>query len=286
METSTACFAQVRAGYSSRAASSTTKHVFWLLLLVVCLTLVGVEAQAQDFGYGHGTALIVLRTPKALYAAVDSKETSRVYRDGVPTDGESLMCKIRRVGPYYSFVSGVARGTNGFDALQEVASLYTPGDDLEKLAAATRESVPRMLTPLLKMMLDADPANFAKTYVGSAALQLALVGKEQNAPKVVVVEFQAAATAQGTVTLTSRTMSCPGDCTFPATGYFLGAHDAMEQSARQNPAILAKPNEDGIEKLIGLEYNSRPDIVGGPISMLKVGPSGPTVLRSGVCALN
>jgi hypothetical protein len=217
---------------------------------------------------------------------VDSKETDRVYRDGKPTVAGTLMCKVRKVGPYYSIVAGVARGTNGFDALQEVATAYRPGDDLAKLGSSAREFVPRTLTPLLKTMLDTDPEMFAKNYSGQAALQLTLIGSEQNAPKVLVVEFQAVQTAGGTLSLASRTMSCPGDCASPTMGYFLGAHEAIEESLRHNTAIISKPNEDGIEKLIGLEYSSRPDIVGGPISMLKVSPSGSTVLRNGACALN
>jgi|SRR5580658_7069084 hypothetical protein len=49
------------------------------------------------------------------------------------------------------------------------------------------------------------------------------------------------------------------DCPGPSFGYFLGAHEAVEESVRRNPAIPNKPDPDGVEKLIGLEYAKRPD---------------------------
>jgi hypothetical protein len=269
-----------------RGLADHPKYVLQLLLSTIFLIFFGTSAPAADFGIEHGTAVVVLRSPKAIYAAVDSKEIDTVYRDGKPSVAETEVCKIRKVGPYYSIVAGVMRGTNGFDALQEVSSAYKPGDDLEKLSTAVRESVPQALTPLLKSVLDADPAMYAKNYAAQAALHLTLIGSEQNSPKVMVVEFRAVEATPGTVTMATRTMSCPGDCPGPSVGYFLGAHEAVEESVRRNPAILNKPDEDGVEKLIGLEYASRPDIVGGPVSMLKISPSGATVLRNGACALN
>jgi hypothetical protein len=262
------------------------KYVLQLLLSTIFPIFAGSSAPAADFGIEHGTAVVVLRSPKAIFAAVDSKEVDTVYRDGKPSVAETQVCKIRKVGPYYSIVAGVMRGTNGFDALQEVSSAYKPGDDLETLSAAIRESVPQMLTPLLKSVLDTDPAMYAKNYGAQAALHLTLIGSERNSPKVMVVEFQPVETTPGTVTMSTRTMSCPGDCPSPSVGYFLGAHEAVEESVRRNPAILNKPDPDGVEKLIGLEYSSRPDIVGGPLSMLKISSSGSTVLRNGACALN
>ena len=262
------------------------KYVLQLLLSTILLIFAGSSASAADFGIEHGTAVVVLRSPKAIYAAVDSKEVDTVYRDGKPSVAESQVCKIRKVGPYYSIVAGVMRGTNGFDAQQEVSSAYKPGEDLATLSTALRESVPQSLAPLLKSVLDTDPAMYAKNYAAQAALHLTLIGSEQNSPKVMVVEFQAVESTPGTVTMTTRTMSCPGDCPGPSVGYFLGAHEAVEESVRRNPAILSKPDPDGIEKLIGLEYASRPDIVGGPLSMLKIGSAGSTVLRNGACDLN
>jgi hypothetical protein len=256
-----------------------------LISALVCACAGGV-APAADFGFEHGTAVVVLRSPRAIFAAVDSKETDSLYLDGKLTVDEHLMCKIRKVGPYYSIVAGVARATNGFDALQEVSTAYKPGDDLEQLGAAVRESVPLTLAPILKTILEVDPAMFARTYAGQPALQLTLVGSEQKSPKVLVVEFQAMETKSGDVALSTRTMSCPGDCPSPNTGYFLGAHEAIDQLLRQSASILDRPDEGGTERLIGLEYDSRPDIVGGPLSMLKISGSGSTVLRSGVCALN
>jgi hypothetical protein len=135
-------------------------------------------------------------------------------------------------------------------------------------------------------MHDVDPPMFTKTYGGSAALQLILIGTDQHAPKVVVAEFQAVESSSSAIRLDTRTMSCPGTCSTPTVGFFLGAHEAIEQALKHESRILSRPDEHGVEKLIGLEYDSRPDIVGGPLSMLKIDRSGPTMLRSGTCAFD
>lgn len=260
--------------------------VFHLLPSAILLTFFVCSAFAADFGFGHGTAVVVLRSPKAVYAAVDSKVLNEEYTNGQLSVGESQECKIGRIGPYYTIVAGMMRGTNGFNALQEVASAYRPGETLEALGQSLQQSVPRMLAPMLATLLKQDPAAFARHYGAYAPLHLTLLGNEQNTPKVVVVEFKAEPDASGDVSLATRTMSCPGDCPAPNAGYFLGAHEAVEASVQQNPAVLTKPNEQELERLIGLEYASRPDIVGGPITMLRVSPAGSAVLRSGACSLN
>ena len=277
----------LRFGQCSRPApAGFQKYACLLLLSAITAVFFAGSAAAADFGFAHGTAVVVLRSPKALYAAVDSKEIDQEYRNGQLTVAEKVACKIRKVGPYYSIVAGIMRGTNGFDALQEASDAYKPGDDLEAVSDSLRQSVPHMLAPMLTALLQQDPDGFAKNYGTYGALHLTLIGNEQNAPKVVVVEFRALTSAEGKVSLNSRTMSCPGDCPAPNTGYFLGAHEAVEASVHDNPSVLNKPSEPAVERLIGLEYASRPDIVGGPITMIKVSPSGSAVLRNGACTLN
>lgn len=280
-------FPALRFDQCSRLASAGfQKYAAQLLLSAIAALFFAGSAAAADFGFAHGTAVVVLRSPKALYAAVDSKEIDEEYRDGQLSVAERVACKIRKVGPYYSIVAGIMRGTNGFDALREAAEAYRPGDNLEAVSESLRKSVPGTLAPMLTALLEQDPAGFEKNYGQYGALHLTLIGTEQNAPKVVVVEFRALAGAEGKVSVATRTMSCPGDCAAPNSGYFLGAHEAVEASVQANPSVLIKPSEPEVERLIGLEYASRPDIVGGPITMVKVSPSGSAVLRNGACALN
>lgn len=276
-----------RPGKGTRLASGGfQKCASWLLLSAIAGIFFAASAPAADFSFAHGTAVVVLRSPKALYAAVDSKEIDENYRNGQLSVAEKLACKIRKVGPYYSIVAGIMRGTNGFDALQEAADAYKPGDDLEAVGESLRQSVPKTLAPMLTALLEQDPDGFQKNYGRYGALHLTLIGNEQKAPKVVVVEFRALTSAEGKVSVATRTMSCPGDCVAPNAGYFLGAHEAVEASVHDNPSVLIKPSELEVQRLIDLEYASRPDIVGGPVTMVKVSPSGSVVLHNGACTLN
>ncbi len=247
------------------------------MLMVFCTT----SAPAQTAGTGHGTAVVVLRSPKAIYAAVDSKLTMETSLDGVRTTYSAAECKVKRVGPYYSIVAGLARTSNGFDALEEVAHDYKAGDDLTTLANAVLQSVPRSLGPMLQQLYDTAP-DVLSAHLSDSALNLTIVGSDHGVTKVIVDEFSVTQN-RATISVTGKAVSCPGDCPTANAGYFLGAHEATESAVRQNPSILTHADEQVVGRLIHLEYESRPDVVGGPVSIVKVTPSGASVLRAGAC---
>jgi len=261
----------------SRVSSTVSGRAAFVLLLLSF----GTAAPAQVEGIGHGTAVVVLRSPKAIFAAVDSKLTIETSRDGVRTFESGTHCKVRRVGPYYSIIAGIAGTTNGFDAQDEVARSFRAGDDLAALANAVLQSLPKSLAPKLQELRASDPA-FLSSSFGDAALNLTLLGRDRGVPRVFVDQFSVIADGM-TIRVTGRAMSCPGDCPAANAGYFLGEHEATESAVRLNPSILLHPDEQQVEKLIHLEYASRPDVVGGPLSVIKVTPSADTVLLAGAC---
>jgi hypothetical protein len=265
-----------------------------LCLLSLFLLLTGSlsPTPALSQGYGYGTAVVVLRSSEVLLAAVDSKEIYRDYRDGEAVVDERTACKLTSAGPYYAIVAGLSHGTNGFDALKEAAQSYTAGDGLGEMAARAERSVPRLLVPLLKAIQDSDPADFARRYRGRTVLQLSLMGldrgtgRDNGSPRVVVLEFIEKEAAPGYPGLSTRTASCPGDCPDPTAAYFLGTHDKIDEAVARDGALIRPPTESRVEKLIGFEYLDRPDLVGGPLSILRIGKSGGTILRPGVCSFN
>jgi hypothetical protein len=241
--------------------------------------------QAEEYtvaGIGHGTTAVVLLSPKSIYAAVDSKLTYQEYRDGKLRVTNTLLCKMKPVGPYYSVVAGVVRGTNGYDAQEEIAKAYAPGRGIAEMMAALQTQVPEKLLPMFQTMRDIDPAAFDSNIAGNE-LQVALMGMEINAPKVGLVEFLAI-DDNGKVGLTVRLSSCPGNCETPTTGYLLGSHEAIEASMRRDSSVLNHPTEEEIDQLMQLEFASHPDVVGGPIAMVRISAAGSSVLRAGACA--
>ena len=60
-----------------------------------------------------------------------------------------------------ALIAGIARGTNGFDALDEIRHAYQPGDSLAVFAFRLRASIPPRLEPMLTIIRDLDPRQFA-----------------------------------------------------------------------------------------------------------------------------
>jgi hypothetical protein len=260
-------------------------RILALILSVSSLTLLcaaGVFAQ----GFGYGTAVVVLRSSDVLLAAVDSKEIYRDYRDGKAIVDERTTCKLAAAGPYYAMVAGLAHGTNGFDALKEARQSYRASDGLGDIAARAGSAEPRLLIPLLKAIRDHDPADFAQRYRGQTVLQLTLMGRDNGSPRVIVLEFIENESTADSLDLSTRRMSCPGDCPNPTAAYFLGTHDRIDEAVTHDMNLIRHPDESRVEKLIHFEYTDRPDLVGGPLSMIRIGKSGGTILRPGACSIN
>ena len=247
--------------------------------------LPGAGRLALGQGAGSGTAVVVLRSHDVLLAAVDSNENYLLYRDGVPTLDRRTVCKVAQAGPYYAIVAGIANGTNGFDALRETEKAWRAGESLDALAAGISETIPPQLTPLMQSLYDADRVAFVRQYRGQTALQLLLLGAENGTPQMRIVEFTEAG-ASGSVLLSAKTSACRGDCAPGRTAWFLGTHDRIDQFVRAHAAAIRHPDERSLDKLIALEYQDRPDLVGGPISMLKVTRTGGTMIRDGACSLS
>ncbi len=254
-------------------------------MLCSCLGLGASPGRAHHpvvAGIGSGTTVVVIRSPKSIYAAVDSKLTYSEYRDGELSVTNTLLCKMKPVGPYYSIVAGAVRGTNGYNAQEEIVRAYAPGRGIDEMLSALQTLVPTKLVPMFQTMRDIDPDTFDSNLAG-AELQVALLGMDNNTPKVGIVEFQATE-ENGQVGLTAKLSTCPGNCPTPVIGYFLGTHEAIEASIRTDNSVLSHPSEEKLDQLIRLEFASRPDVVGGPVAMVRIGAAGSSVLRAGACA--
>jgi hypothetical protein len=269
-----------RYGFISRVLRS--RKTYDRLLSLVLLTTTP-SAYAQ--GFGHGTTAVVIRSPKAILAGVDSKETYSEYRNGQLSVTSNLVCKLTQVGPYYALIAGIARGTNGFDALDEIRHAYQPGDSLAIFTSRLRASIPPRLEPMLTVIRDLDPRQFDRIYLQQTALTITAFGIEAGLPSVAIVDFRANGAPQGPVTLASESMSCPGTCSSPTMAYLSGVHERLDNFLVSNPEILNRPTEDHIREMLEMESQSHPDIVGGPPVLIKIDKYRASVISSGVCSL-
>jgi len=253
----------------------------FVLFAVPVLTV----ASNVDHGveYGSGTALVIVRSAKSVLAAVDSKETYRKFQEGVWSAEEKQICKAAPVGPYYSLVAGLDRGSDGFDALREISKAWQPGDSLVELAARVTSSLPVRLSSLLETLRAADPAEFDQRYRNTVALQIALLGVEGHNSKVIILEFLTNQSS-GNPALSVRTTECPGNCGRSPSAFFLGVHEKIDQSVQSDSRLVAGLRESNIASLVELERQNRPDLVGGPVAVIRMDSNGSALLQSGACS--
>jgi hypothetical protein len=109
------------------------------------------------------------------------------------------------------------------------------------------------------------------------------MGAEARKPKVIVILFGAAEGTDGGVNITSRVMTCPGNCGAPNAAYFLGVHETIDKAIQSDPSKIRYADETHLRALIDLEYASRPDVVGGPVSLIRTSAAGPVFVDPGAC---
>lgn len=247
-----------------------------------CIAAFASGLHAQRAVVGHGTTIVILRSPDLLVAAVDSKETDKEYRaDGSVQSSERIVCKAAKVGGYYAIASGVLRGDNGFDALKAVSRIDSPGEGIDTLTARVAGTVAEGLRPLLSRVRDTTESIFRTGYQNLPATQIALLGVDNRGPQVRIIQFIALDSPAG-VSVEPRVAPCPGNCrTF---GYALGTNDKITEALRADPRLFSHTSETQAERLIDLEYADRPDVVGGPVTVFRASRTGISQIRNGACA--
>jgi hypothetical protein len=238
--------------------------------------------QAAGAGVGAGTTVVVIRSPKILLAAVDSRETWVEYRGGIVSSEQRSICKARKIGPFYALVAGTARGTNGFNALDEVAKAYNAGLGINELAGRVRDSMPAVLGRLLDSVRESNPEEYTRRYAGQTALQIVIAGVEAGVTRSAVVEFFEDSTGSA---MSARMRMCPGECSGLVSTVFLGIHGEIDALVARDNAMLLRPAAGLAESLIAVESAAHPDVVGGPVSIVKFDKSGGQMVQGGACAI-
>lgn len=247
---------------------------------VLVLSLLALAAMPMSI---RATSEVIIVGPRVVVAAADSKEVVSAYL----VNGETLtdsreICKLRRAGPSVALAAGFVRA-NDFYALEAIRELGRAGQSLDELAARVIEALPAKLGPALEAARKAGDEALRRTMEEQDALEVAIIGMRDGAPGVSVIAFKANADEAGHITISSRQQRCPGDCPAGTVSYFLGAHEAIEKAIAENPSLTAKPTLTAVAYLNNLEYESRPDIIGGPQTLVRADSEGVRIVQSGAC---
>lgn len=237
-----------------------------------------------ETAYWHGTSGAVIVSPQAVVAAIDSKEVSQTFRnDGTLESAEQFACKVRRAGRFYVLIAGISRATDGFDALQVADGLYREGDTLASYAERLREVLPYRLEPILESLRAGNARAFDQKFRGQDVLQMSVTGVEEGGPRVVVLNFLAAVTHGGEISVEVTRAGCPGDCAMGSAVYLLGVHADAERYDAAHPEQAGDVSTGRALRLIGTEYERHPEVVGGPATVIRADAGGVTMEQNGVC---
>lgn len=250
------------------------------LLLAISVLVSG--DRPQPIAVGAGTAVVALRANGVILAGVDSQENYIVYRDGASSASRRTVCKVAHPGPFFAVIAGVTHGADGFDAVAETSRAWRSGDTLDALATRLRAAIPARLIPLLESLRAADAAGFASRYVNQVATQILLTGSENGLPQVRILEFFV--TGSDSVSIAVRARGCPEECAGRSGAWFLGIHDRIDEFLRANARAANRADEPTLDRLLALEYEARPDAVGGPLTIVRVTGNGAELVRAGACS--
>ncbi len=234
--------------------------------------------------YSHGTSEVILMSPGTIVAAADSKEVSYLFlSDGSSVSDNKEVCKARRVGSVLALAAGYVQ-IGDFNIFDEIETLYHEGDSVETLAARLRDILPGRLGTVVNLVNDASGKKLEKEVSGNDLLQIALIGNEGGAPALHIISFALVQGKEPHLGVALNERRCPGDCSNGSAAFYLGVHDAVDEYVRKVPSLAANATIDNAMLLSGLEYASRPDIVGGRASLFRVDSPGISVVESGACS--
>jgi hypothetical protein len=255
-----------------------------IALLAMILSADHSHSSFVQESFSHGTAEIIIVEPGLVMAAADSREVSHSFlSDGNTQHFAYNSCKLRRAGNTVVMAAGFVRA-NDFNALDEVRSLHRPGDELHDTAVRVRHELPEALGHALERVRKVGDTAFRASLEKANALEIALIGLQEGKPGVEVMAFIAQANSDGSIRVRVQAQRCPGDCPNGRSAYFLGEHGAIAKAIARDASLVRGANTNHVTTLLQVEYADRPDIVGGPRTLLRVGDSGVEVMEAGQCS--
>jgi hypothetical protein len=257
------------------------RTLLFLCATSLCVTAAGRETLGR---VSHGTSEIILISPGFIAVSADSKEVNTAFlSNGKTTTREVESCKVARVASFVAMAAGYVRA-DAFDALDFVRNSYQANETFHSFAARLTNLISKSLARTLKSTVKVGDRAFQDSLTHQDALEIALIGVESGQPAVEVLSFQARTEASGNIEILSRKYSCPGDCYNGHAAFYLGVHGAVDRMVARQPDLITSATLETASMLNRLEYNERPDIVGGPQTLITADTFGIHVINGGACS--
>jgi hypothetical protein len=230
----------------------------------------------------NATTIVAIWTPSDVTIAADAK-----YLTG---DGRALdpICKIRMTNGVLYAHSGLAANVKTGFSVDDLlnATLKTDGTLAERVERIDAQIVPRLRENLASIKSE-DP-EFTKRWIDAAPLEIIFVAVENHQPELLIDAYKANVGADGAVMVTPTQKACPGVCDPRGTfGAFIGVHDLIDREAAADPNTVVRLGVEGaVRHFVEEEIADRPDMVSGPLSIVRISDAGATWVEVGLCGAN
>lgn len=220
------------------------------------------------------TTIVAVRNSAEVVLAADSKGTTPDNK----TRAGAVVCKIYSCANFFVGIAGVREAAiNQFrfsfpPLLTEACRKgRTPQD---KVAALERLLVPR-LTRLLQEAKRRDITSYYQLTQTRAVLSVVMVGYEGKVPFIISRSFLAPASARAPVVVQVTGINQLGPLSRGPIEYSFGGHyEQINELVKTRTDLWGAGLVEASKFLVRYMIASRPDVVGPPIDILRIGPSG------------
>lgn len=229
-----------------------------------------------------GTTLVALRTPEAVYLAIDSRILE--IQRGQQATGTG--CKVTQLGPTLFMALAGLFQDDSFSAVKLAMDARANNDSMKKIADAFAVSARAPFQAFIRRLQVQQPGYFKDHGIGANILGVAFVGIESGVPTLSVRHFGSALVRDGSIAATPPGhLDCPGDCPTGITDIVLGESEAANAILNRTPQFWRDFGiVPGLNKLINAEIDrTHHTAVEGPIALLQVGSSSATWINPGLC---
>lgn len=218
------------------------------------------------------TSIIGFRASDRFIIAADSK----VVLTGKGIGGPPTACKISRSGDFYFALAGLVNDRNrSFFPYETAGRSFRIGDSFDHNLARMDQAVSISLSIEMARLKTEDPDDFA-VFHKPGIDTLSIIGGEMidGTPHMFSRGFQY---DDQTETVSTSRASCPGDCSNGGgMFFFIGETNLSTRMANEfldDTKAVHDPIAE-VRKIVEAEIRTYPEIVGPPITILRVDKNG------------
>ncbi|TDH29010.1 hypothetical protein EXU57_02750 [Segetibacter sp. 3557_3] len=221
------------------------------------------------------TTIVIYITPEFVMMAADSKGVFTTVSGN--RESVAMVSKIyQRSNVYFSMAGVTSNNSQNFNVARLIDAELQNFTTWPEVTNRIKRSVERALLPYLNYIKSANNNLYRNNLVASDYFtSVCLIGIKNKTPYAHLLGFKV--TDGATINVTTEEISY-GKGNLKDAVYYLGQKTAINKYMQSVQRVTMTP-EKFVEKLVSVQAASTPKLVGGPIDILRITPSGVKWIR-------